>query len=77
MSSVDMIFRALSSGVELSTQQIVTKYGVSNSRDPVYRLRRAGYPVNLVFRRSNGKKVRKYILNSTDKAASTYTVVRV
>lgn len=77
MNLVNEIFRELSAGVELSTRQIASKYKTTNPRDPIYRLRRAGYPVNLVFRRSNGKKVRKYILNSTEKAASTYTVVRV
>ena len=77
MSSINSIFRALSDGYELSTKQIREKYKVSNPRDLVYRLRRSGYPVNLVFRRSNGKKTRKYILNSTERAASTYTVAKV
>ena len=78
MSSIDKVFNALASGEQLTTKQISSRFKVKNPRNPVYRLRQEGYPVNLVLREdTSGRKTRKYLLNTTEVAASTYTVVRV
>jgi len=72
MSTIDMILEELISGGSLSTKQIRSRYNLSNPRNPIYILRQEGFPINLI---RIGKNKRKYVLNSTDTAASTYRVV--
>jgi hypothetical protein len=70
-SAVQKVFNALKSGEELTAKQITSRFKLTNPRDAVYKLRREGYPVNLVRR---GKQTRKYVLNNTELADSTYMV---
>lgn len=66
----ELVLRDLTSGKTLTTKEIRTKYRVLNPRDPVYRLRQKGYVINLV----ESNKIRRYVLNSTDKAAVKFTI---
>ena len=71
MSKISSVERALINNCEsLTSAQISGRYKLANPRDAIYKLRKAGYAINLV--NNNGKRV--YSVRSSSPGISSYHV---